>query len=108
MFKMSSIRPVILCGGAGTRLWPDSRENFPKQFIPVLNNQSLFDNTINKIKKIKNILKPIIITNKNYKFHVRDALLKQNLDASIKLEPAMKNTTPAIYIVSKILNNDDN
>ena len=108
MFKMSSIRPVILCGGAGTRLWPDSRENFPKQFIPVLNNQSLFDLTINRIKKIKNILKPIIITNKNYKFHVRDALLKQNLDASIILEPAMKNTTPAIYIVSKILNNDDN
>ena len=68
---MSLLRPVILCGGAGTRLWPDSRENFPKQFIPVLNNQSLFDLTIDRIKKIKNILKPIIITNENYKFMLK-------------------------------------
>ena len=46
------IRPEILCGGQGTRLWPISRTNYPKQFIPVINGKSLFDLTINRIKKI--------------------------------------------------------
>ena len=47
------IRPVILCGGEGTLLWPISRTNYPKQFIPVVNGKSLFDLTINRIKKLK-------------------------------------------------------
>ena len=75
--KMSSIRPIILCGGSGTRLWPDSRENFPKQFIPIFDNKSLFDLTIERIKKFKNVLKPIVITNEKYKFLVKDNLFKK-------------------------------
>ena len=63
------IRPVILCGGQGTRLWPISKTNNPKQFIPVVNEKSLFDLIINRIKKFKNASKPIIITNESYKFY---------------------------------------
>ena len=105
---MSSIRPVILCGGSGTRLWPDSREKFPKQFIPIINQKSLFDLTLDRIKKFKNSLKPLIITNEKYRFLVKDALSNQKVDATILLEPKGKNTGPAIYLAAKLLNNNDN
>ena len=100
---MSSIRPVILCGGSGTRLWPDSREKFPKQFIPIINQKSLFDLTLDRIKKFKNSLKPLIITNEKYRFLVKDALSNQKVDATILLEPKGKNTGPAIYLAASVL-----
>ena len=105
---MTKIRPVIICGGAGTRLWPESRENIPKQFIPIINQKNLFDLTIERVKKIKNILTPIVITNEKYKFFVKDSLSNYNLKATIILEPIGKNTAPAIYIVSKLLGKKDN
>ena len=49
-------RPVILCGGFGTRLWPESREKLPKQFIPIIDGNSLFDLTLKRLKLIKNLL----------------------------------------------------
>ena len=101
-------RVIILCGGSGTRLWPESRKNFPKQFIPISNGQSLFDKTLERVKKIENCLKPIIVTNEKYKFLVRDSLSNQNLDATIILEPIAKNTAPSIYIASKIINKNEN
>ncbi len=100
-------RILILCGGSGTRLWPESRENFPKQFIPISNRQSLFDKTLERAKKIDSSLKPIIITNEKYKFLVKDSLSNQNLDATIVLEPIGKNTAPAIYIASKLINKNE-
>ena len=101
-------RPIILCGGSGTRLWPESRENFPKQFIPIKNNYSLFDLTLKRLNLIKNLLTPIIITNEKYKFLVRDSLENLKLKASIVLEPLGKNTAPAIYIASKLVNEKEN
>ena len=77
------IIPVILCGGSGTRLWPESRQAFPKQFIPVINGKSLFDLTLGRLKKIKNISNPIIIANENYRYLIKDALLKQNINATM-------------------------
>ena len=102
------IRPIILCGGSGTRLWPESRKNFPKQFIPVLNGKTLFDLTLERLTKIKHTLTPIIITNERYKFLVKDCLDLQNLNAKIILEPIGKNTTAAIYLASKIIDKDEN
>ena len=101
-------RPIILCGGLGTRLWPESREKFPKQFIPVKDGNSLFDFTLSRLKLIKNLLTPIIITNEKYKFLVRDSLKNLELKASIVLEPLGKNTAPAIYIASKLVNEKEN
>ena len=95
---MFVIIPIILCGGSGTRLWPESRENFPKQFIPIKNSYSLFDLTLKRLNLIKNLLTPIIITNEKYKFLVKDSLENLKLKASIVLEPLGKNTAPAIYI----------
>lgn len=101
-------RPIILCGGLGTRLWPESREKFPKQFIPVKDGYSLFDFTLRRLSLIKNLLTPIIITNEKYKFLVKDSLENLKLKASIVLEPLGKNTAPAIYIASKLVNEKEN
>ena len=101
-------RPIILCGGSGTRLWPESREKFPKQFIPVLKGKTLFDLTLERLKSIHYTLTPIIITNEQYKYLVKDSLNLQNFNAKIVLEPIGKNTTAAIYIASKISDKDEN
>ena len=68
------MRPVILCGGSGTRLWPKSRESLPKQFLPVFNEKSLLDLTVERILNIKFLKKPIFICNKNHGFLVKKTL----------------------------------
>tara|TARA_A100001015_G_scaffold259222_1_gene303018 strand:- start:279 stop:1484 length:1206 start_codon:yes stop_codon:yes gene_type:complete len=89
------IRPVILCGGAGTRLWPQSKKNVPKQFVD-FGGWNLFKKTLERIKNPA-FDYPIISTNLNYLKNV-----KKNLKASkikqylIILEPAKRNTAPAI------------
>ncbi len=90
-----NIKPVILCGGSGTRLWPLSRESFPKQFVPLIDGQSLLGLTIDRVKSIGS---PICVTNEEHRFFVQE-LLKEasdHLDASILLEPAGRNTAAAM------------
>ena len=101
------VRPVILVGGSGTRLWPQSREKFPKQFIPIFKDYSLFDLTIKRVIKIKNSAKPIIVTNSDYQFLVKDSLKKISINADIILEPIGRNTSAAIYMSAKICDEDD-
>jgi mannose-1-phosphate guanylyltransferase / mannose-6-phosphate isomerase len=93
-----NIKPVILCGGSGTRLWPLSRESFPKQFVPLFNGKSLFDLTITRVKELGSIF---CVTNEEYRFFVQDCLDQGSINsdllhASIFLEPAGRNTSAAI------------
>ena len=81
-----NLRPVILCGGSGTRLWPESRASLPKQFIPLTSKKSLFELTLIRLKSFKKILKPIILTSYKYEFHVKKALYSIGIKASIILE----------------------
>ena len=62
------MRIVVLCGGSGSRLWPESRESLPKQFIPVFNDKSLLDLTIERVLSLGFKKKPIFITNKKHGF----------------------------------------
>ena len=71
-----SIKPIILCGGTGTRLWPESRQKLPKQFINFFNKDNLLDLTLKRISLIKNIESPVIISNEEYRFHISKALEK--------------------------------
>jgi len=108
----NKILPVILCGGKGSRLWPLSRESFPKQFLSVLANEndSLLQKTIKRIQKLDNLDSPLLICNHEHRFIVRDQLNNIKVKAkSIFLEPFGRNTAPAIAIaaLNAIENNED-
>ena len=100
-------RPIILCGGSGSRLWPVSTDNFPKQFIEFMDNKSLFEVTLERTKKIKNSLMPIVISNQKYEFIIKNLLKKINLKAHIILEPVNKSTVTAFYLCSKFCNDNE-
>ena len=101
------IKPVILCGGSGTRLWPESRENLPKQFIPLFSKKTLLDLTLERLSHLGEIITPIMTTNKNYGFMVRQSLAKSNLNSFLLLEPLKRNTAAIIYLAAKFSNEDD-
>jgi mannose-1-phosphate guanylyltransferase/mannose-6-phosphate isomerase len=92
-----NIKPIILCGGLGTRLWPLSRESFPKQFVPLINGESLLELTLNRVKQLN---LPIFVTNEEHRFFVQDLLIhnsvSKNSSASILLEPFGRNTAAAM------------
>ena len=93
------IIPVILCGGTGSRLWPLSRASFPKQYLEINNEKdnTFFQETVNRILKIKDIDSPIIICNEQNRFITAEQLRKINIEAkSILLEPIGRNTAPAV------------
>jgi mannose-1-phosphate guanylyltransferase len=95
------IQPIILCGGQGTRLWPLSRKNKPKQFLKIFNKKSLFELTLERVVELKKAVEPIIVTDKAYEFFIKNSLSKMNITAKIILEPEGKNTTSAIYLAAK-------
>ena len=90
------IVPLIMCGGAGTRLWPASREGRPKQFMSLIGPHSTFQNTLRRVSNPAIFGRPIIITNGNYRFLVADQLAAVGIEADILLEPARRDSAPAI------------
>jgi len=101
----NKIQPVILSGGFGTRLWPLSRENFPKQYIKLDSTSSLsfLQKTQQRLRGLENIEKPIIICNEQHRFIVAEQMREiQIKPKSIILEPFARNTAPAIAIASLI------
>ena len=98
-----SIVPIILCGGSGSRLWPLSRESFPKQYLSLGsdNNQTLLQKTQLRIHDFKNITPPILICNENHRFIVAEQLREIKIkNFTILLEPHGRNTAPAITIAA--------
>ena len=70
----SAIVPLIMCGGAGTRLWPASREVHPKQFLPLFGARSTFQNTVLRVSDATPFERPIVITNTEFRFVVAEQL----------------------------------
>ena len=101
------IRPVILCGGSGIRLWPKSRESYPKQFIKITSKHNLLDFTLKRIKSFKKFYDPIIVCSNKHNFNIKDSAKKANLKHIRVLEPAAKNTTAAIYFAARCANPND-
>jgi mannose-1-phosphate guanylyltransferase len=102
------ILPVIMSGGSGSRLWPLSRALHPKQFLPLITENTLLQETINRLGD--NCTDPIIICNNEHRFIVAEQLRQNNSRASnIILEPMGKNTAPAITLaaLAAIENGDD-
>ncbi len=94
--------PVILAGGVGSRLWPLSRENYPKQFIPLLDEEySLMQSTLQRLEGIENVSPPMLVCNAEHRFMVAEQLRQLGIkDATILLEPVAKNTAPAVALAA--------
>ena len=93
------ITPVILCGGSGERLWPLSRSKFPKQFLPLINNSSMLQNTLERIPVEHK--KTILICNEDHRFVVAEHIKQSSCGSTtIILEPQRKNTAPAVALAA--------
>jgi mannose-1-phosphate guanylyltransferase / mannose-6-phosphate isomerase len=90
------IIPLIMCGGAGTRLWPASREGRPKQFLPLFGRYSTFQETMRRVGDPAMFGRAIIVTHHQYRFMVAEQLAEIGVEADILLEPVRRDSGPAI------------
>jgi len=98
------IYPVILAGGSGTRLWPMSRSLYPKQLINLYNAHTMLQNTILRLSGLNDLGDPVIICNENHRFMTAEQIRRIDInDFKIILEPAARNTAPAIALAALIL-----
>lgn len=93
--------PVILCGGTGSRLWPLSREAYPKQFLPLTGNQTMLQATALRVSGLAGAQAPILVCNESHRFAAAEQLQEIDRAAqSILLEPCARNTAPAIALAA--------
>lgn len=98
---MTAVIPVILSGGAGTRLWPLSREMYPKQLLPLTGKRTMLQDTAARLATIADALAPIVVCNEAHRFTVAEQLRATGMPASaILLEPAGRNTAPAVALAA--------
>jgi mannose-1-phosphate guanylyltransferase/mannose-6-phosphate isomerase len=99
---MTKILPIIMCGGTGSRVWPESRESLPKQFIPLIGERSTFQ-TIAEILSDREIFEqPIVITNVDYRFQAAEQLAEMGLEATLVLEPVRRDSGPAVAVAAAL------
>jgi mannose-1-phosphate guanylyltransferase/mannose-6-phosphate isomerase len=97
------IHPVILCGGSGTRLWPVSRKAYPKQFVPLLSERSLYQMTLTRFAA-EGYGPPLVMTGDAFRFMATDQALEAGLaDARVVVEPCARDTAPAILVAGLML-----
>ncbi|MCI4678538.1 mannose-1-phosphate guanylyltransferase/mannose-6-phosphate isomerase [Rhodoblastus acidophilus] len=94
---MNKIIPVIMCGGAGTRVWPASRETMPKQFIPLLGKLSTFQETLLRLDR-EIFAEPAIVTNHDYRFLVQEQMKEIGVSGDIVLEPERRDSAAAVAV----------
>lgn len=93
--------PVILSGGSGTRLWPLSRELYPKQLLPLVGKGTMLQETLARLSGVENVGEPIVVCNESHRFLVAEQLLEAGAKPqAIVLEPIGRNTAPAIAIAA--------
>jgi mannose-1-phosphate guanylyltransferase/mannose-6-phosphate isomerase len=98
------IYPVILAGGSGTRLWPMSRSLYPKQLINLYNTHTMLQNTLLRLSGLNDLGEPVIICNENHRFMTAEQVRRIDIDDfKIILEPAARNTAPAIALAALVL-----
>lgn len=105
MHKSFSLVPVVLCGGAGTRLWPMSREHHPKQLLALAGKTSLLQDTLMRLDTLRGrvtvSMKPVLVCNEEYRFLIAEQLQEIGRSGSdILLEPIGRNTAPALTLAA--------
>lgn len=98
--------PVVLCGGSGTRLWPRSRKQMPKPFLPLIGDTTLFTATVLRCEPAAGFGAPVIVTGDAHLAHVEDQL-PDRANTRIIVEPAGRNTAAAIALAALVLDPDD-
>ena len=93
-----TITPVILCGGSGTRLWPLSRQSFPKQFVPLIEGHSLLSLTLERLKRFSPQM--VLLAAEDHRFLLADALKDAHCFGDLVLEPFARNTAPAMAMAA--------
>ena len=99
-FMSMKILPVIMCGGSGTRVWPESRESLPKQFIPLVGEKSTFQMAMDVLADDAFEM-PVIISNHAYRFLAGEQLQKIGRHAHIVLEPEGRDSGPAVAVATE-------
>ena len=95
------LHPVLLCGGSGTRLWPLSRRALPKQFLPLVSDQSMLQETLQRLRGLAQLSAPIVVSSNDHRFLVADQLREIGITpASLILEPVARNTAPAVALAA--------
>jgi mannose-1-phosphate guanylyltransferase/mannose-6-phosphate isomerase len=103
-----NLQPVVLCGGSGTRLWPLSREQYPKQLLALSGTDTLLQATARRVDKSlaiagARVLAPIVVTNEDYRFITAEQLRQAGVvPAAIVLEPVGRNTAPALTLATLV------
>jgi mannose-1-phosphate guanylyltransferase/mannose-6-phosphate isomerase len=98
---MKKIIPVIMCGGAGTRVWPASRETMPKQFIPLLGKLSTFQATLQRLDP-EIFDEPAVVTNHDYRFLVQEQMKEIGVSGDIVLEPERRDSAAAVAVACEL------
>jgi len=96
------VQPVVLSGGSGTRLWPLSREKYPKQLLPLIGDDSLLQATVRRVEGLAGVqlAAPMVVCNEEYRFVIAEQLRVMGKTGSILLEPIGRNTAPALTLAA--------
>lgn len=96
------IQPVVLSGGSGTRLWPLSREKYPKQLLPLIGEDSLLQATVRRVEGLQgvSVAAPMVVSNEEYRFVIAEQLRLMGRPGAIVLEPQGRNTAPALTLAA--------
>jgi mannose-1-phosphate guanylyltransferase/mannose-6-phosphate isomerase len=105
------VQPVVLCGGSGTRLWPLSRTGFPKQFLCLTGDESLFQQAAHRVTEVKapdfDVIAPCIVTGEDHRFLAVEQLREAGLElGTALLEPVSRNTAPALTLAALVAQED--
>lgn len=103
--RVTAIHPVILCGGGGTRLWPVSRKALPKPFLPLLGEETLFEQAVRRVAGDDRFAPPMVVAGADHADLI-EAQLGPASAARLVIEPAAKNTAPAIALAAALLPDD--
>jgi mannose-1-phosphate guanylyltransferase/mannose-6-phosphate isomerase len=105
--RMTTIVPVLLAGGAGTRLWPVSRDALPKQFLPLVGERSTYQDTLLRVADGKLFTAPIVITGADFRFFARRQAESLGIDATVVIEPMRRDSGPALAAAAALAKSRD-
>ena len=104
---MTKIVPVLLAGGAGTRLWPVSRDALPKQFLPLVGDRTTYQETLLRVSDPELFTVPIVVTGGDFRFFARRQAEDLRIDATVVIEPMRRDSAPAVAAAAALARSRD-